>query len=64
MYAKSSVLLVYSLFLVAAVTPAIVPAVRNQDTGTATISSQAKADQPASAPIVVAQGRCFNGKCY
>jgi hypothetical protein len=64
MYAKSSVLLVYSLFLVAAMTTATVPTVRNQDTGTATISSQTKADQPASAPIVVAQGRCFNGKCY
>ena len=64
MYAKSSVLLVRSLVVVAAITAAAVPSVRNQDAGTATISSQTKADQPASAPIVVAQGRCFNGKCY
>lgn len=29
-----------------------------------TAPDQAKAGQPASAPIVLAQGRCFNGKCY
>jgi uncharacterized low-complexity protein len=57
---KSSVLVMRSLVVAAFVAAASVPAVR--DTGAAAISSQARADQ--SAPIVVAQGRCYNGKCY
>jgi len=61
---KSSGLLALSLVVAASITAATVPAVRNQDTGAATISNHARADQSASAPIVVAQGRCFNGRCY
>ena len=61
---KSSALLLRSLVVLASITVASVPTVRNQDTAAATISNQARADQPASALIVVAQGRCFNGRCY
>jgi hypothetical protein len=53
-----------SLVVAAFVAAAFVPAVRDRDAGAASISNQARADQPASAPIVVAQGRCYNGKCY
>jgi hypothetical protein len=53
-----------SLVVAAFVAAASVPAVRDRDAGAATISNQARADQSASAPIVVAQGRCFNGKCF
>jgi uncharacterized low-complexity protein len=59
---KSSVLVMRSLVVAAFVAAASVPAVRDHDAGAAAISSQARADQ--SAPIVVAQGRCYNGKCY
>jgi hypothetical protein len=61
---KSSGLLALSLVVAASVTATTVPTVRNQDTGVTTISNHATADQPAPAPIVVAQGRCFNGRCY
>jgi uncharacterized low-complexity protein len=61
---KSSVLVMRSLVVAASIAVASVPAVRGHDAGAATVSSQARADQSASAPIVVAQGRCYNGKCY
>jgi hypothetical protein len=61
---KSSVLVMRSLVVAAFVTAASVPAVRDHDAGASRISSQTRADQSVSAPIVVAQGRCYNGKCY
>lgn len=61
---KSSVLLALSLVAAASIAATTVPTVRNQDTGATAISNEARADQPVSAPIVVAQGRCFNGRCY
>jgi uncharacterized low-complexity protein len=60
---KSSVLVMRSLVVAALVAAASVPAVRDRDAGAATISNQTRTDQPASAPIIVAQGRCYNGKC-
>jgi len=60
----SSRLLALSLVVAASITATTVQTVRNQDTGVTTISNQARADQSSSAPIVVAQGRCFNGRCY
>jgi uncharacterized low-complexity protein len=59
---KSSVLAMRSLVVAAIVAAAAVPAVRDHDAGAAATSSQARADR--SAPIVVAQGRCYNGRCY
>jgi hypothetical protein len=61
---KSSASLMRSLVVVAFIAEASVPTVRNHDAGAATISNKARTDQSASAPIVVAQGRCFNGRCY
>jgi hypothetical protein len=61
---KSSALLMRSLVVVASVAAASVPTVRNHDAGAATVSNQTRTDQPVSAPIVVAQGRCYNGRCY
>jgi hypothetical protein len=61
---KSSVLVMRSLVVAASVAAACVPTVRDHDAGAASISSQTRADQSVSAPIVVAQGRCYNGKCY
>ena len=64
MASKSSTLLMRCLIVVASVSTASVPAVRSHDAGPAPISSRAGADQSASTPIVVAQGRCYNGRCY
>ncbi len=61
---KSSTLLVRSLVMVASLAAASVPTVRSHDAGASTTFNQVKADQAASAPVVVAQGRCFNGRCY
>jgi hypothetical protein len=61
---KSSALLMRSLAVVACIAAASVPTVHDHDAGAATISNQARTDQSTSAPIVVAQGRCFNGRCY
>jgi hypothetical protein len=61
---KSSAFLMRSLVVVASIAAASVPTVRNHDAGAATVSNQAGTGQPASAPIVVAQGRCYNGRCY
>jgi uncharacterized low-complexity protein len=61
---KSSILLMRSLVVAASMAVASVPAVRQHDAGAATISKQTRTDQAASAPIVVAQGRCYNGRCY
>jgi hypothetical protein len=64
MVLKSSALLMRSLVVAAFIAATSVPTVRNYDAGAATIPNQARTDQSASAPIVVAQGRCFNGRCY
>jgi hypothetical protein len=61
---KSSTLLMRSFVVVALVAVAAVPTVRNHDVDRSTISNQTRTDQSASAPIVVAQGRCYNGRCY
>ena len=61
---KSSALFMSSLVVAAFVAASSVPTVRNHDAGAATISDQTRTDQPVSAPIIVAQGRCYNGRCY
>ena len=38
--------------------------IAGNQTADTTAPNQARTSQPASAPIVVAQGRCYNGKCY
>ena len=64
MASKSSTLLMRCLVVIASVSTASVPAIRSHDAGPASISRQERANQPASAPIIVAQGRCYNGRCY
>jgi hypothetical protein len=54
---KRSVVLVIAMMAVA-----FVPAVRDGGGHTTKIPNQASAHQPAA--IVVAQGRCFNGRCF
>ena len=38
--------------------------VTKQHTDTPKVPEQSSVGPPASAPIIVAQGRCFNGHCY
>jgi hypothetical protein len=52
------------LIVIASVSTASVPAVRSHDAAPVSILSEAKANRPASAPVLVAQGRCYNGRCY
>ena len=37
---------------------------KKQQTDTPKFPEQSSVGPPASAPIIVAQGRCFNGHCY
>ena len=50
------------VLVVAMMAVALVPAVRDGGGYTAKIPNQANARHPAA--IVVAQGRCFNGRCF
>lgn len=61
---KSSALFIRYFVVVVAIAVASPPMVRNLDDGRASAANQPRADQPTSAPIVVAQGRCYNGRCY
>lgn len=60
---KAAASLMCTLVVAATVSLTLGPGTGNQTADTAA-SNQAGASQSASAPIVVAQGRCFNGKCY
>ena len=42
----------------------LVPAVRGNDADTPRFFAQPSAQSSYSAPIIVAQGRCYNGRCY
>jgi len=42
----------------------LVPTVRSDDAATVAVADQASGDRASSALIVVAQGRCFNGRCF
>jgi hypothetical protein len=59
MHRTSSILVV--LVLVAAT---LVPTVRSDDAATVAVADQASGERASSAPIVLAQGRCFNGRCF
>ena len=45
-----------------ALTP--IAAQRSDDADALYLSRQSSADRSVSAPIIVAQGRCYNGRCY
>jgi hypothetical protein len=55
---KSSVLVV-----IAIIAATLAPTVRGHN-ATATIPDQISTDRAGDAPIVLAQGRCFNGRCF
>jgi hypothetical protein len=55
---KSSVLVMVTLVAVTLV------ATGRGDDASVTIPDQMSRDRAASAPVVLAQGRCFNGRCF
>lgn len=57
---KSAAFLMRTFVVIVSIAATCLPAVRNQ----VPVPNQTTTDQSASAPIVVAQGRCFNGRCY
>jgi hypothetical protein len=61
---KSSDVAVLSLVVIALITGTIVPTVRGDDGVAVAVPDQASRDRATSGPIVLAQGRCFNGRCY
>jgi hypothetical protein len=42
----------------------LAPAVRSDDAAAVAVANQASGDKASSAPIILAQGRCFNGRCF
>ncbi len=56
---KSSVLVVITI-LAATLTPTV----RGNNAATVTIPDQISRDRAGNTPIVLAQGRCFNGRCF
>jgi hypothetical protein len=55
---KSSVLVMITLVA------ATLVATGRGDDASVTIPDQMSRDRAASAPVVLAQGRCFNGRCF
>jgi hypothetical protein len=56
---KSSVLVVITI-----VAATFAPTARGDNAGTVTIPDQISTDRAGDVPIVLAQGRCFNGRCF
>jgi hypothetical protein len=59
----SATSLMRTLVLAAIVAQTSGPIAGNQTADTAP-ANQTSINRPASAPTTVAQGRCFNGRCY
>jgi hypothetical protein len=60
---KSSRIVIRSFVMIALVTTALAPNIRDREINPRAqdVTSQSPAVAP---PIVLAQGRCFNGRCY
>jgi hypothetical protein len=61
---KSSGTVIRSFVLIALVTPTIGLTIRGHDIEPAPPQDQTTRNQAGSAPVILAQGRCFNGRCY
>ncbi|MGA7488316.1 MAG: hypothetical protein WBW74_15435 [Xanthobacteraceae bacterium] len=61
---KSSGFAIRHLAVIVLLAAAFVPTVRGDTAATVTMRGQVGNDRAASAPIVLAQGRCFNGHCF
>ena len=59
---RTSGIAIASLAAIALVAATLVPTFRGS--GGVTIPDEASIDRANTAPIIVAQGRCYNGRCY
>jgi hypothetical protein len=69
MRSKPTVFAIHNLLLLAVIAVAPTPAIRGDDADVISFSRQTSAAltlsaPPPSAPTIVAQGRCYNGRCY
>jgi hypothetical protein len=56
-----------SFFLVVGalgVATSLLPTVRGEDGASVAAFKESAGDRASSAPIILAQGRCFNGRCF
>ena len=53
-----------TLGLLALIAVTLTPATRNTDADAGRSSGATNAERSGPAPIIVAQGRCFNGRCF
>jgi hypothetical protein len=42
----------------------VLPTVRGEDGASVAAFKDSAGDRASSAPIILAQGRCFNGRCF
>jgi hypothetical protein len=61
---KSHVSAIRSLVMIALVATTITPAVNDHDVKAAQAQDQMSRTSVVAPPMVLAQGRCFNGRCY
>jgi hypothetical protein len=64
MNGKSSAILIHPMVVIAVVAAMLTPSVCGPDAAAGPSADQAGTDRAGSAPVIVAQGRCFNGKCF
>jgi hypothetical protein len=63
MHGKSSSTVICFLAMIAVVAT-VVPRIRGYDVDTAPAHDQTTKNQASATPLILAQGRCFNGHCY
>ena len=61
---KSSRLAIRPLVVIALLATTFAPTIRGEGAAKVTIVDQMSGDRAVSAPIILAQGRCFNGRCF
>jgi hypothetical protein len=61
---KPSVIAIRVFAVVALIAVTFVPAVRSDDADGFNLGGQPSAAPSAAAPTIVAQGRCYNGRCF
>jgi hypothetical protein len=61
---KSSAYLIRPLVVITLVAATLNLSARGHDAAADAIADQVSGDRAGSAPITLAQGRCFNGRCY
>jgi hypothetical protein len=64
MHGKSSSPVIRSLVMIVLVAATLAPTIRGHEVDAAPAQNQTTRNQAGSPPLILAQGRCFNGVCY